>query len=643
MSSSQDQESRPRGDPRAANLPDGRNIRPEERGVLLTLEDIHANYSDIRALKGVNLNLRYGEIHALVGDHRAGKSTLVKVLSGALRKSAGRITYKGRNIDFFTPAAAIRQGIGTIYQDLNVIPSLNAVENIFAGNMDTNRFGKILWNHASERTLQLFTRLNVEINTQLPLSKLTRGAQYMVELARVLAHDPTLLILDEVSGKLKPAEMEIVFSIIRDLKSEGKSVIYISHNMDEIFQIADRVTILRNGLSLNTEIVRDLDRITLLKLTYSFLLSRNDLAKDNIALYTFKKYNEDIIKNLPNGVIILDASGRIYMVNYAALRILGIQNRELILNLPIKEFLEKSSLPRSTEILPYVGRKDSHTWNEISLSHERYCRLSIYPFRDEDYRFLGNIILLEDTTNDHFMKEYMVRAEKIVSIAELAAGVAHEVNNPLGTIQNHLELLKLTVENTDHKKSIATIEREVERIVMIVRSLLSFSRMNELTEGEADLVAIVRDVLGLLQHLLKTKEIVVEQSFSCESIRLVGSENSLRQVVLNLIKNSIDAVGVGGHIKVSVRSSNVRGYLRLIVSDNGCGIPQDKMDDIFNPFFSTKYSKLNVGLGLTICQHIVEQYGGIITCKSAPGKGSTFTVQLPLRRNSQRKIPREGP
>ena len=608
--------------------PEGETAR-----ILLTLEDIHANYNDIRALKGVNLSVRYGEIHALVGDHRAGKSTLVKVLSGALRKSAGRITYDGKTIEFFTPASAFRHGIGTVYQELNIIPSLNATENIFAGNMITNFFGRIHWTQMAEKTRRLFSSLNVDINTQMPLSKLSRGAQYMVELARVLAHQPKLLILDEVSGKLRPQEMEIVFSIIRDFKLQGRSIIYISHNMDEIFKIADRVTILRNGLSLNTEVVKDIDRIKLLKLTYSFLMSRNDLEKDNIALYSFKKYNEDIIKNLPNGVIILDAEGNIYLVNFAALRILGIRNKDHILHASIRTFLERLTITQIAEILHHVGKKDSRTWEEINLGHNRFCRLSVFPFQDEDYRFLGNIILLEDTTNDHFLKEYMVRTEKVASIAELAAGVAHEINNPLGTIQNHLELLKLMESHAGQKESIGKIEKEIERIVMIVQNLLSFSRLSELPEEEADLIAIVKDVLGLLQHLMKTKSIVVEQRFSHDVVRLMGNENKLRQVILNLVKNSIEAVPAGGHIKVNVRSSAVRGNVRLEIKDDGCGIPPDKKKDIFNPFYSTKNSKLNVGLGLTICQHIVEQYGGIISCKSTPGKGTSFTVQLPLRRD----------
>jgi signal transduction histidine kinase/ABC-type branched-subunit amino acid transport system ATPase component len=595
---------------------------------LLRMKNIHVSYSGFKALKGVDFDVQRGEIHALVGEHRAGKSTLVKLLSGVVRKEKGEIVFNGRRINFFTPDSAMKHGISMIYQDIQVIQSLNAVDNVFAGRMLKTWVGSINYSAMIKRTRELFAALDVHFDMYEPLSSLTRGEQYMVELARAVSYDPELIIFDEISNKLTPGEMEKIYKIIRDAKKKNKSVIYITHNLDEIFEFADRVTILKDGYRRGTEKIKDLDKIKLIKLTYSFVLSRDELEKTNINLFYFKQYNESIIKNLPIGVVVLDADNRIYMINFTATKNLDIESVE-VKNRSFEKIFTAGDRETRDEILQKIKNREKHLWEEIAFSEDRFLRVSIYPFHDEDYVFLGTIVLVEDITKDRQFKEYLLRTEKITSVENLAAGVAHEINNPLGIIQNYLELIKARKLDSTIVEKVVKIERELNRIGGIVGSLLSFSRLDVVPDRRINLVSIINEVLVLLNHRIDEKRITLEKDIARKDVYVRGDENRLKQLCFNLMLNSIEAVVNEGLIRIEVDEQIQSKNITLRIIDNGCGIPSEIIDNIYEPFYSTKVSKKNTGLGLAICQHIAELHHGVIVCQSAPGEKTVFSVQFP--------------
>jgi two-component system sensor histidine kinase AtoS len=457
--------------------------------------------------------------------------------------------------------------------------------------------------------------------------------QHMVELARVLSYDPVILILDELSSKLTPEEMERIYPLVLSLKKSGKSIIYISHNMDEIFAFSDRVTILNEGRRMDTESIKDLDRIKLINMTYSTLLSREELNRENRELYYFKTYNEDIIKNIPVGVIILDREGSPYLINIAARKILDLedpQSNTSVVNQPFATLIAEKPLEGIEEIFRHIRDRDELLMEELSYGEEMTVRLSVLPFRDEDYAFLGTIILIEDISQDQYMREYLLRSEKIASIAKLAAGVAHEINNPLEIVHNYVELLKQKNLDWDGQTKLTKIAREVNRISQIVANLLSFSKSGSTDYRSVNPIEILEDVLLLLEHKLKEKRISVERQFSDSGNRILGDENTLRQLFMNLLINGIEAVSDQGKITVMLKSFTEEGYIEVAFRDNGGGIPEKILNKIFDPFFSTKTGKNNAGLGLSICQHIVEAHQGLITCSSRPGKGTLFSLRFPL-------------
>ncbi len=595
---------------------------------ILLMKNIHVNYGKINALKGVDFDLLPGEIHGLVGEHRAGKSTLVRVLSGAVEKQHGEIILFGEKIDNLNPGSSIKHKIGILYQNLNIIPSINAIENIFAGKMPIFWKGFKKYGIMVKRAKEIFSKLKVNIDLEVPLGQLSTGQQCMVELARVLSFDPDILIFDEISSKLTPLEMEIIYSIIFDFKKQNKSIIYISHNMDEIFEFADRVTIMKDGLRRGTEEIKDLDKIKLINMTYSFVLSREELQLDNKELYALKKHNENIIKNLPVGVAILDIFKKVYLVNYAFMKILNLHEKEII-NQYLEKILDKEFIDEKKEIFSKIDNKEEYTWNEIKLDNNKIVKINIFPFKDEDYKNIGTILLIEDITKDYFFKDYLLRTEKITSVAELAAGIAHEINNPLGVVLNYIKLIeKQNLVMDQGKNKLEEIEVELIKIKEIVESLLSFSKMKNLPMKPINLVTVINDVILLLNHKFKEKNINLKWSNKFSSIEIEGSENRLRQVFINLIINSIEAVLNEGNIEITTNIDHKKHYVEVLVIDDGYGIPKEIMNKIFNPFFSTKPGKNNTGLGLSICQYIIEMHQGIINCYCKDK--TVFSVRLPM-------------
>lgn len=226
---------------------------------LLQLENICKRYPGVQALKSINLQVERGEIHALLGENGAGKSTLMKILGGVEHQDEGRILIDGQARHFATYRDAIAAGIGIVFQEFSLIPDLTAVENIFLGHELNNRFGLLRKRDMHEASQALFQRLGVSIDLQCPVRRLSVAEQQFVEIAKALALEARLLVLDEPTATLTPSEAELLFEIMRELKRQGVAVIFISHHLEEIFQVCDRISVLRDGGNAGVTDVADSD------------------------------------------------------------------------------------------------------------------------------------------------------------------------------------------------------------------------------------------------------------------------------------------------------------------------------------------------------------------------------------------------
>ena len=219
---------------------------------LLQMTGIVKQFPGVRALDGVDLDVRAGEVHCLLGQNGAGKSTLIKVLSGFHQPDEGTITWDGRTTAFATPAKAIEHGVATIYQELDLVPHLDVTENVFLGH-EVSRAGFTQRARAREMVKALLARLgHSEIPTTRLVGDLSPANQQIVSMARALSHDTRLLVLDEPSAVLDQNEVKNLFRVIRDLTAEGVAVVYISHRLEEIREIGDRITVLKDGRTVAT-------------------------------------------------------------------------------------------------------------------------------------------------------------------------------------------------------------------------------------------------------------------------------------------------------------------------------------------------------------------------------------------------------
>ncbi|MEU3883247.1 ATP-binding cassette domain-containing protein [Streptomyces californicus] len=243
-------------------------------GPVLEARSVSKRFPGVVALDDVSFALRAGEVHALVGENGAGKSTLIKVLTGVYRSDEGEVRVSGEPVRFSRPFEAQQAGISTIYQEVNLVPLMSVARNIFLGREPKNRLGLIDFSRMNRETTELLDGFGVRVDPKRPLHTLGIGTQQMVALARAVSVQARVVIMDEPTSSLEPREVETLFRVIENLRGQGIAVLYVSHRMDELYRVCDRVTVLRDGRHIHTGELAPLERMRLV----SMMLGR-DMAE----------------------------------------------------------------------------------------------------------------------------------------------------------------------------------------------------------------------------------------------------------------------------------------------------------------------------------------------------------------------------
>ncbi|GAB3934410.1 hypothetical protein GCM10027614_07370 [Micromonospora vulcania] len=250
---------------------------------VLQVRAVTRRFPGVLALDRVDLTLLPGEVHALVGENGAGKSTLIKVVTGVYRPDGGTVHYLGQPVAFGRPLDAQRAGISTIYQEVNLIPLMSVARNLFLGR-EPRRYGLIDLGRMNRQADVILAGYGIDVDVTRPLRSLSLAAQQMVALARAVAVDAKVLIMDEPTSSLEPREVQTLFRLVRQLSAAGIAIVYVSHRLDELYELCDRVTVLRDGRVVHSGPLAEVDRLRLV----AHMLGRDlvQVQRDGLTAFT---------------------------------------------------------------------------------------------------------------------------------------------------------------------------------------------------------------------------------------------------------------------------------------------------------------------------------------------------------------------
>ncbi|MBM4123993.1 MAG: PAS domain S-box protein [Nitrospira sp.] len=344
-----------------------------------------------------------------------------------------------------------------------------------------------------------------------------------------------------------------------------------------------------------------------------------------------KNYLENLLENANDVIYTLDTEQRFTYVN-SKVSVWGYSKEDLI-GRPYLSLLSKRHRGRRLKSTLDIGAKQVYEVEVVNRTGDvRVAMVSVSPLQDAEERVLGVLGIARDITDTKKLEQQIRNSEKLASIGRLGAGVAHEINNPLGGILNCLyNLRKGTLPPARQEEYLVSMEDGLRRVQKIVRQLLDFSQQHEPELSRTDIHEVIERVLVLTEHALTANQIRLEKQWQPDLPAVMADRHMMEQVLMNLILNAIQAIKGGGCITIRTRLDEEMCVVD--VQDTGCGIPSHLLSRIFDPFFTTKGVGEGTGLGLSVSLGIVERHGGRILVDSEVGKGTTFTLCLPLSRD----------
>ena len=363
------------------------------------------------------------------------------------------------------------------------------------------------------------------------------------------------------------------------------------------------------------------------------------LALENAYLYSqariralelerLKDYSENIIESLTVGVAVLDQKGKIIGWNRVLEDTLS-RKKEDVLN---KSLIKVLGPKNYSALFPSDTQKDFRLLSEITLDipprEKKIFDIAKTPLLDNEMNPYGTVVVFDDITEKISLQQQLLTSEKLASIGLLSAGVAHEINTPLTGISSYVQILQKKLSNSRHSQILGKIEAQTERVARIIKNLLNFARIpSESSFHQVNLKDSLEEIISLIEYKLKTMSINLELNLS--PVKPLWAEGErLQQVFINIILNAIDAMPKGGTLKIELSKMNNEAIIKI--KDTGTGIKDQHLPHIFDPFFTTKGSGKGTGLGLSISYAIIQEHEGHIAAESVSGKGSTFTIYLPL-------------
>jgi signal transduction histidine kinase/ABC-type branched-subunit amino acid transport system ATPase component len=602
---------------------------------IIRLSNVSIDYNNVKALININFSITAGQTIAIIGEHGAGKSSLAMVISGMLTPHSGQILINEIPMFPYTLKTAQRNNIKMVYQENMLNEHFTVAENILYKSNYGTTFGFYSKNKVNQHVKEYLEKNDILINPKEMVLNLSLSERTVIEIMKTLFTEPAILILDEALEKLSTEHFSRIIPILLEHKKKGMSLVTITHKIDDIYNFADNITVLKEGSLLLTEKVDNINKLNLIRMAYTQVGANETTIKHDTDFYQILKYNEAILQFLPMNIIVIDDQLIIKMVNEHCIESFNMRGKTF-LNTPISTLLRGNKKVINL-IHESVKNKESQSFYNVEMKIQENSTINnikTYPVYD-GLVVLGTILIIEDMTEYDNLQKQLILSEKLASVGMLAAGVAHEINNPLEIISNYLSYLKYTQSNRDVIESVDNVNKEISNIAKIITNFVSFSDNRRIGLKIVDINVIIDDILQLLRYNAKYNHIKINFSKENEEQLFKGDEGQLKQVILNLIRNSFEAMPEGGSITIKSSNGVIHGTPSSTITfeDTGTGITSEDINSIFLPFYSTKSSKksqLGLGLGLSISYHIIESFKGTLQVVNMDEGGCKFTINLPI-------------
>ncbi len=599
----------------------------------LVLTGLSAHVNGRQVLDRVDLTVEAGEVHGLMNRQQDEISLLCQTIVGYLPVSEGTIHIAGRDV---TKCSAREiQALGVEYtggQPMLQV-GMTVAENLALG-------GK--WSASG-----LFTRksLTAEIQEWLDAEGFEIDARAMVydlpysdyafiEVLNRLRRNPRLLIVDQTLERLSDRRKSHLLAFFRRRIGENRmSVLWTGNEVEDLLLQADRISVMRERHIILTDRVENLNRLYIIRLCFDKMSTGEIVSRPEF--YELMHYIDAALSDVPMCVLVLDLDRRVRFLNHAAQR-LFCSPSDTVTNRSLEDILGVNNARLHEVVMAAVARNEDFNAHSIICNEDDRRKIADFKLRvirDSD-RIVGHLLTIDDVSDAEHLRQRAMVTENLKNIGLLAAGVAHEVNNPLEIMTNLISYLRLT--NTDPKAAelLGKVEQEAERIQHIVDNLVLFSGRRDKPVRTMDVRNLIREILDLLGFHVRDLNIDFTFHGGDKPLWIDADHNEMRQVFLNLLRNSIDALReTGGHIRIE--ASEVVEFeqtkVRITVSDDGPGIRLAHIDDIFLPFVSDKVGagSHNQGLGLSIVYNLVREQGGVISVSNLARQGCQFVLEFP--------------
>jgi signal transduction histidine kinase/ABC-type branched-subunit amino acid transport system ATPase component len=601
---------------------------------LVELKNINLSHDGVRALRDVSLTLNKAEVHAIVGEHSSGKSSLAFTLNGLLRPASGKIIWENKSYSFLSVNLAKKLGIRVVTQQSSLFPLMTVADNFFIKQKKS--FGHPIFNEKKTNSIvkQYLKQYSIPIDETLLIKNISLTDRYLLDILINIFQPPKLLILDEALASLTTASLNQIIPILEKLKQDGMAILFITHRIDNVYEIANRVTILKNGEVLLTELVDSIDKTNLIRLAYTQISKETHIDDAYREFNQLLKYNEAILENLPVNMIVVDRHNKVKLINNYAKKYLNVEDIYNF-NMPIEKLFLPDNKKFGDLICESLEKNTKENYYNVPVNINEAIQkndIIIYPILDGKIR-IGSVVITNDITEQDKFREQIILSEKLASVGLLAAGVAHEINNPLEIIYSCLDYIKQNLVNKKLDSTIDDLTEEIAYIAQIVSNLVTFSDKHPDEDQYFDVNELISSMINLIKFSAKKNYIEIHFMDTQQCLNIKANKIEIKQVFLNIIKNSFEAMPAGGKLQITTKQTNKAGadFLEVTFHDTGKGIQDDEIKNIFLPFYSTKAGKKdNLGLGLSVSYGIIKKYKGEISVQKIKHSGTEFLVRLPL-------------